>query len=300
VDDVTADPDKVFGAFDTRERIALFEFPHPSFFESLAAAHATGWVTVYDVMDDWEEFHRVGQAVWYEEAVERHFAASADAVFAVNALLMERVRGLGAGAPEVLGNGLRPAIATVDRARPLERGEVTIGYFGYLAGAWFDWEKVSAAARARPSWRFYLIGYGGQPEGVELPKNVRLLGKKPFTELAGWAANWDVATVPFKEDRLAAGADPIKTYEYLALGLPVVVTGVFPPPGAEGYVKRASSADEFVTAIAEAAALGSSQAEARRAFALENTWSGRVDALLAAIRRGDQGITLKRRLAGAP
>ena len=80
-----------------------------------------------------------------------------------------------------------------------------MGYFGYLAGAWFDWELIAAAARRRPSWRFYLIGYGGSPEGIELPATVELLGKQPQTDLAAFAANWDVAVIPFKPDRAGRG-----------------------------------------------------------------------------------------------
>ena len=66
------------------ERIALFEFPHPGFFETLSAANSAGWITVYDVLDDWEEFHRVGQAIWYDEPFERHLITACDAVFAIN------------------------------------------------------------------------------------------------------------------------------------------------------------------------------------------------------------------------
>jgi hypothetical protein len=298
IDAFTARPEALFDAFDARERIVMFEFPHPSFFEAVAAADAAGWVTVYDVMDDWEEFHRVGQAVWWDEASERHLIASVDAVFAVNGVLAQRIRSLGGSAVEVNGNGLRPEIARIDKPRSLERGEITIGYFGYLAGAWFDWALVAAAARARPSWRFHLIGYGGAPEGTTLPGNVALLGKKPYAELASLAANWDVATVPFKPDPLAAGADPIKTYEYLALGLPVVLTGVYPPPGAERLVRRAVGVDEFLTQIAAAA--GDREAiPARLAYAAENTWTRRVDAILESIRRGDQGAGFKHALFSA-
>ena len=181
----------------------------------------------------------MGQAIWYDEEFERHLITAADAVYAINEFLAERLRGLGANAVEIVGNGLKPGLEVVWEPRPLARGEVTVGYFGYLAGAWFDWELIAEAARRRPSWRFYLIGYGGSPEGIRLPDTVELLGKQPQTDLAAFAANWDVATIPFKPDRLAAGADPIKTYEYLAMGLPVVATGVYPPAGGEAFVTRA-------------------------------------------------------------
>lgn len=297
IDVVVKRPEMVTGACDGLERIALFEFPYPGFFETLAAANSAGWITLYDVLDDWEEFHRVGQAIWYDLDFERHMINAVDAVFAINDFLAERIRELGGGMVEVVGNGLKPGLEVVRGPRPLERGEVTVGYFGYLAGAWFDWELIAEAARLRPSWRFYLIGYGGSPEGVSLPGTVTLLGKQPQKDLAAYAANWDVAVIPFKPDRLAAGADPIKTYEYLAMGLPVVATGVHPPAGGEAFVTRAEGAGDFVRALAAAAARKSpDEVAARRAFAASCTWDHRLDALLASVEEGRQRVAEKQAL----
>ena len=177
IDVVTRRPEMLAGAFEGLERIALFEFPHPGFLETLAAANSAGWITVYDVLDDWEEFHRVGQAIWYDEEFERHLTGACDAVFAINEFLAARVRGLGGPGVGLLGNGLKPGIAEVREPRPLARGEVTVGYFGYLAGAWFDWELIAESARRRPAWRFYLIGYGGSPEGSRPPRQHRAPGQ---------------------------------------------------------------------------------------------------------------------------
>jgi polysaccharide pyruvyl transferase CsaB len=259
-----------------RNRHFLLCFPHAGFFEPIAMARAEGWTVAYDVMDDWMEFSRVGQAHWYDEAFEKHLLKTAEAVFAVNEPLARHLRTLGCEAPVVVPNGVSPAIAEVDEERPLEKGVVTVGYFGYLAGAWFDWELVAGAARSRPDWRFHLIGYGGGPEGLVLPSNLLLLGKKPQRQLAGFARNWDVAIIPFKAERLAAGADPIKTYEYLAMGLPVVTTGVFPPPGAEHLVRRAADIGEFLALIEQGARAKERDRGERIEFAGRCTWRTRT------------------------
>jgi len=294
IDLVVQRPELLAGLLANRpERLALFEFPYPGFFEILATLNAQGWITVYDVLDDWQEFHRVGQAVWYDEDFERHIIHAADAVFAVNAVLGERVEELGGRSVAVLGNGLAPGIERVQQPHSLARGEVTVGYFGYLAGAWFDWSLVAEAARSRPGWMFYLVGYGGAADGVELPPNVTLLGKQPQSELAALAANWDVAVVPFKGERLAAGADPIKTYEYLAMGLPVVVTGVFPPPGGESFVRRADDLEGFLAAVEHAAREPREKVDARRSFAAACSWGRRLDDLFAATRSGEQRVGQK-------
>jgi glycosyltransferase involved in cell wall biosynthesis len=275
------------------------EFPHPSAFTLVATASALGWLVLYDVLDEWEEFHRVGQAAWYDRAFEEHLCGAADAVVAVNDYLAGRVRALGCPAVEVVPNGLKPGIERVDRVRTLPQGEVTVGYFGHLTAAWFDWTLLAGAARARPGWKFYVIGYGGEPGRVELPGNVQLLGRKPQKELAGWAANWDVAIVPFQAEALAAGADPIKTYEYLAMGLPVVVTGVGAPRGAETLVRRATDLDSFVAAIEAAASEGPETAARRRTFAATCRWEVRLGAILDLLRDG-QRVAEKRALVGVP
>lgn len=292
---------EVFQEWPLRRRHLLVCFPHAGLFEPIALARARGFSVAYDVMDDWMEFSRVGQAFWYDEAFERHLLGTADAVFAVNEPLARHLAGLGGEAVVVVPNGVSPAIAEVDAERPLERGEVTVGYFGYLAGAWFDWDLVAAAARSRPAWRFHLVGYGGGPEGLELPPNVDLLGKKPQRQLAALARSWDVAVVPFRAERLAAGADPIKTYEYLAMGLPVVTTGAFPPAGAERLVKRAEGLAEFLALVEEAARTKEEGREERVAFARRSTWEARVERILDELSSPrNERVALQQALLGSP
>ena len=283
LDILSASKEMVFNRFAWCEhRLLMVEFPHPSFVPVMEEARARGWTVVYDVLDDWAEFHRVGQAMWFDEVAERRVVELATLVTAVTPALEHRLRRLGAATVTVVPNGLRPDIATVRAPVELARGEVTVGYFGYLASAWFDWELLVATARSRPSWRLYVIGYGGEPDDAQLPDNLVLLGKQPQSELAAFAAGWDVAIVPFRPEALAAGADPIKTYEYLAMGLPVVVTGVFPPAGAEAFVERVEGLAAFLEALERAAARPAAEIARRREWAAAHTWDSRLDSIFEA------------------
>lgn len=266
LDSMARHPESLCRSLQGLERVALLEFPCPDLARLLATANASGWITGCEVVDDWWEFRRVGQAPWYDNTFEHNLILTADFATAVNQRLADRVRGAGRRRVTLIPNGVDPGIARVDRVRLLERGEITLGYFGYLTAAWFDWELVAAVGRLQPSWRIYLIGYGGGPGRGSLPPNVTLLGRQPHTALASYAANWDVAIVPFKQGALAANADPIKVYEYLALGLPVVVGGVYPPRGAEQLVARASGAVEFVACVEAARARRASSEEIRYRF----------------------------------
>jgi len=295
VDVIASWPEMIFRQIKSVKKILIIEFPHPSFFKLVAEAHASGWTVVYDVVDDWEEFFRVGQAIWYDPDFERHLLNTADAIVTVNRFLADH---LSWPQSAVIPNGLSSGVEVIDQERTLEQGEVTVGYFGYLAGAWFDWDLLAKAAEINSAWKFHLIGYGGSPEGVRLPDNILLLGKKPRSELASYAANWDVAIIPFKDERLARGADPIKTYEYLAMGLPVVVTGVHPPVGAEAYVQRAEGIEDFIQAVKLASEDRRVNEQERVAFTRTCTWSNRVDDLLDLVDSSAQRIGEKRTLFG--
>ena len=294
LDELVAAPREALDLLSEARRLLLMEFPHPSFFGLTAAARGRGWISIYDVVDDWREFHRVGQAPWYREDFEVHLLSTADAVIAVSPTLQEKARSLAGRGAELIPNGVGLEVAEVDRVRHLERGSITLGYFGHLTQAWFDWDLVRSVAAEQPDWRIHLVGYGQDATG-RLPPNVVLHGKVPRNELASYAANWDVGIIPFRRSPLAASADPIKLYEYLALGLPVVTTGVAPPAGVDGLVARAEDKGSFIAEAIRAFGMPQ-EAERRKAFAAGCLWESRVDKLLDLVNRGSQRIGLQEAL----
>ncbi len=297
LDEVMDNPMSILDACDTfEERVLLIEFPHPGFFEILSYGNASGWITVYDVVDDWEGFHNVGQADWFEEVFEAHLIFASDLVIAVNSALRARLERFNRAAIPLVPNGVAEGFTEVSSEVELERGEITLGYFGYLSSAWFDWELVRKVANENHAWRIYLIGYGGKLENLNLPDNVSFLGKKPWKSLAAYAANWDVGIIPFRSGLVSRGADPIKTYEYLALGLPVVATGVRPPEGAEDYFYFAEDAREFMENI-RSASRQELDGSALASYVEGCAWSRRVDAIIDLIAAGSSRIAEKRALA---
>ena len=287
LDVVERDPRAFLGGFPDSEAVLLAEFPYPGLFETVAFARGRGWRIVYDAVDNWAEFHRVGQAPWYDRDFETHLVRSAGKVIAVTQRLADRLKGLGRDDIVLVPNGARSGAEQVAQPVELPRGEITLGYFGHMTSAWFDWDLVERVAIAQPKWRFYLIGYGSDVRR-RLPANVALLGRIPAARLASYAAHWDVGIVPFIASDLAADADPIKTYEYLAMGLPVVVTGCEPPPGAEAFVRKAVGMGEFIEHVRLAAG-ESAIAPARRIYAMQNVWSSRADRMLMALSSGNGG-----------
>lgn len=265
------------------QRSLLVEFPHSSLVGLVNEANVHGWRTVYDVIDDWEEFHQHGQAVWYEQDAERYLAHNSDMVTVTCPTLQTKPILSGLRNVKLVPNAFEdwstpssaaPVVAAPKTASP---DSLTVGYFGHLTRAWFNWELIAATAEARPGWTFEIIGYGCEGE-MKLPGNVKLLGKREHADLPGHAARWNVAMIPFRTSQLTAAVDPIKIYEYISLGLPTVVTGM---PHLEGYpgVRCAEGAQAFEQAIV-AAASERLDATTIATFLADNRWANRIDTLL--------------------
>ena len=160
-----------------------------------------------------------------------------------------------------------------------------IGFVGGVA-EWLDLRLIAEIARKRKDWSFVLIG----PILVDVSilrdeSNVLLLGPRPYSSLPGYLKGMDVATIPFLMNELTRNADPIKLYEYLAAGLPVVSTDMPQVRRLQPLIEVSSSVDAFEQSIERALADRSNSAiEARVAEARKHAWSKRfaeVEALIA-------------------
>lgn len=262
-----------------KKKIFVVTFPHLACARFLHTFSAHGWQTVYDVRDDWEEFHAVGAAKWYREGIERYIANSVDVVTAVSAPLRSKIQGyLREGTVHLSPNALDTRfLARRIQVRPRD-GRKVIGYVGHLTAAWFDWEALVHVARVRPDWTLEIVGHSA-PKDLDLPPNLRLLGPRDYRQILDIARGWRAALIPFKICRLSDGVDPIKVYEYLAMGLPVVSFRM-PQIHDYPYVFIAHDRDQFVARIEEALDVEMDAAVIRRFLAV-NRWEDRVEQLLS-------------------
>jgi glycosyltransferase involved in cell wall biosynthesis len=169
---------------------------------------------------------------------------------------------------------------------PEPRGaERIIGYLGAL-DHWFDVDAVWESARAHSSWSFVLVGRV-EDERVnrlrELP-NVRFAGEIPHEAIPEHLATWDVAMIPFLRNSLTMATNPIKIYEYLSAGLPVVGACLPELELFGNLVYLADTCPQFAALIAEAMRENSpSLRTARREVVEGETWRQRADSLLSLV-----------------
>jgi glycosyltransferase involved in cell wall biosynthesis len=102
-------------------------------------------------------------------------------------------------------------------------GTRVLGYIGTI-GDWFDWEIVFKLAQAKPHMNIHVIGPAVAALPDRVPQNVKLLGPCRNDQAIAAMQKFSVGLIPFKPNRLTASVDPIKYYEYRAMGLPVIST----------------------------------------------------------------------------
>lgn len=139
--------------------------------------------------------------------------------------------------------------------------EKTVVYMGSL-GQWVDFDLLHEVAVELPEWRFKIVGdlRGRTLSRLTWPSNVEFVGVVPYEDLPRLLKGCSVGIIPFRpEDPIVKSTDPLKFYEYLAAGLPVVATRI---PDLLRFAKTtgvffADGAADFSEAIRQAGDLAS-------------------------------------------
>lgn len=165
-------------------------------------------------------------------------------------------------------------------------GRKVIGYYGAIA-EWFDPLLVRAVALAHPDALVLLIGRDTAGVGEQLADldNVRMEGEVAYDQLPYWVHGFDVCLLPFQVIPLTLATNPVKVYEYLSAGKPVVSVDLPEMQQFAGLVSIAADTAGFVAATGLLlSAVDSAQAAAQRqAFAACQTWAHRVADLEVAL-----------------
>ncbi len=168
---------------------------------------------------------------------------------------------------------IAPDLATIPAPR--------LGVVG-LHDSRLDVDALEALAQAEEGWQVVLIGpvKAGQVDEPRLRRypNVHFLGEKPRSELPGYLKGMAVALVPYRANELTRNIFPLKLFEYLAAGLPVVVGGLPELRRFDGIIGVAEGPQDYPGLVRRAIAGDSPDGRAERVgLAAENTWDHRVE-----------------------
>ncbi len=126
-----------------------------------------------------------------------------------------------------------------------------IGYAGKIAKR-IDVELLSFLAKELPKVSFVLIGQFLDKKWVRPLfkfKNIYFLGDKHYTQLPHYLTNFDICMIPHNVGSLENEGDPIKLYEYLAVGKPVVTTNIAGVDVFKDVITIAKTKEEFLEGI---------------------------------------------------
>lgn len=249
-------------------------------------------LVVYHCVDDIAAQERIDTASF--RAAEARFAARADLVLASAPALAEKLRTASNNvlyAPNVADTELFSRALAPGRGDPAMAAlaQPRIVFTGAVVATKLDIPLLLALARTRPAWSFALVGPVGPGDphtdvsALAVAPNVHLLGSRSYSELPDVLRAADVGLIPYIRNELTDSIFPMKVYEYLAAGLPVVATPL-PALADIADIATAGDAQGIAELLDQALADDSPERRAERSrAAATHSWELRLEEIATAI-----------------
>ena len=137
----------------------------------------------------------------------------------------------------------------VQTPNDLPKGKPIAGFYGSIS-AWLDQDLLVQTIEALPNWNFIFIGkVDCKVEKLEQFSNVYFLGTRLHNDLPKYIQNWNVAMLPFVNNKQIQMCNPLKLREYLASGTPIVTTDFNALEGYRKHLQVANKTNPFYQAI---------------------------------------------------
>jgi glycosyltransferase involved in cell wall biosynthesis len=241
---------------------------------------------VYDCIDDVRIYSRTDRVLQIMKDAEEAIAARADLVLATAESLRHRMEAFRMEV-HLLPNGVNAerflAVSTSDSS-PSDMDGIPHPRFGFVGALyhWIDPAVFETLAKAYPDGSVVLVGPArleGLHDILKRNPNIHYLGARPYDQIPAYMAAFDVCLNPFRMDALGDTINPLKVYEYLCLGKPVLSALTRETELLAPYLYLYRDPRELIVAARQALSDPVSQREERRRFARSCSWSQRVDCI---------------------
>jgi glycosyltransferase involved in cell wall biosynthesis len=254
--------------------------------------------TIYDITDDWTTLTQSPRLTALIQQQDAQLCRKADAVIVCSQKLHDLKHTLAKNL-HLIPNGVdadhyvrigspdfAAAPATAAWPKPV------FGYTGTIHPDRVDLDLLEALAAALKTGShkgsLALVGPSHLPpeSAARLTRhgNVFLPGPIPYRDIPAYMQAFDVCITPHRMTAFTESLNPIKLWEYLAAGKPIVSTDVAGFRDYPAHVTLARSANEFATAMQAALFEDPARSQARRAEARRHSWSARVDQIESIMR----------------
>jgi len=291
-----------YGSIVLRSRLKYLNFkPEVAIFYSytyaflLPSLNSMNIKIVYDCPDDFSAFSGVPD-VSKALRTEENLIADSSVVTAVSKVLCKRISKINSHCFYV-PNGVdfdhfHKARWLVDKPQEISPlPHPIVGFIGSVED-WINIELICKLAQSHPEYSILLIGpvTFGLEELQKYP-NIIMLGARKYESLPSYLSCIDVCLIPFKINRLTSASNPVKLYEYLATGKPVVST---PLPevcdNVSELVYISKDDEDFIRKVEEAVEEPKkpdyeAMVARRVRFAEDNSWEKRIDVFEKLLRQ---------------
>lgn len=167
-----------------------------------------------------------------------------------------------------------------------------IGISASLSSSWIDFSLISEIAEKKPDWSIVLAGPLISGENIDFllqKKNVCYLGCLKHPSLVRAISGFDICLIPYKDISALKGILPLKFFDYIASGKPVISTLPLEFPEYAEFVKVAKTADLIISEAETEIRKDSDFHKQRRIeSARKSTWNQRVSSMLSFISKAGE------------
>ena len=238
---------------------------------------------IFDAIDNWMPLIRNDSEEYRKLVLNgyKNICSKADCVFTTSEKTSGFLNSMGYKKAVCVPNGVDASLledevlCVPEDVRGLKRP--IMGYVGSCFNMrWMraDLNLIKYVAERNPEVTLAFVGPIENKEYLDsyFPSNVHLLGIKPKNKIKQYLYSFDIAMVPHLVNELTEGMDPLKIYEYLAVGLPIISTSVQGVGKFKELIYIANTPEEFSLYINEVLKENPALRERRRQVAKEYTW----------------------------
>ncbi|WP_259416533.1 GumK N-terminal domain-containing glycosyltransferase [Bacillus toyonensis] len=221
------------------------------------------------------------------EKAETKLSQSVDRVLYTAHTLEDHVNGLKPKDTLYFPNGVNLAHFLEKKEQPVEYKSIDKPIVVYVGAIeeWFDFNLFNEMAKRMSDFAFVVIGPDKlAKQHIKEIENVHILGRRSYDQLPAYLQYANVGIIPFNVKeyaRLLDYVNPLKLYEYMVSGIPVVSSKWKELELINSPAQLAENLDQFIEAIKEA--VRDTDKEKYISFAKQHSWTSRVDNLLVEV-----------------